>query len=324
MRKKIPIVLGCCFAAAAIIFVFCVLQKQAYQESKTLKIVMIPKLGEGSNDFWTSTIEGARMGAKEYGVELIVMASDSEMQYEYQNELIEQAIEMQPDVIILAPLHYENNTAAARKIKEHNIRLVLLDSYLNEEIQDCFVGTDSFQAGIEMGEWMRTYAKSDDEIAIVSHIKESSTAIERERGVRMGLDEDASRVTKVLYSNADYDIAYKETRQLLESHPNIKMLAGLNLHSTIGSARAVRDLGLEDQITIIGFDNVTEAIQLMSEGAIEGLVVQKPFNMGFLGVENAVKLAKGEKIEPVINSGTALIDINNIYTIENQKLLFPF
>ena len=69
---------------------------------------------------------------------------------------------------------------------------------------------------------------------------------------------------------------------------------------------------------------MTEAIQLMTEGVITGLVVQKPFNMGFLGVENAVKAAKGEKVNEVVNSGTALIDINNIYTIENQKLLFPF
>ncbi len=324
MKRKLFLTLGLLFVVAATVLIICQVRAKAYQETKQIKMVLIPKLGEGSNDFWTSAIEGARMGAKEYDVDLTVMAPETELEYEYQNELIEQAIALQPDVIILAPLHYENNTVTARKIKENGIRLVLLDSYLDEKIQDCFVGTDSYQAGMEMGQWMTKYMEDDGEIAIVSHIKESSTAIERERGVRAGLEDNEDKVSTVLYSNADYNVAYRETKKLLEENPRITLLAGLNLHSTIGSARAVRDMGLEKQVTIIGFDNVTEAIQLMTEGVIEGLVVQKPLNMGFLGVESAVKLMHGEQTEPVINSGTALIDIDNIYTIENQKLLFPF
>lgn len=324
MKKKWFLTAGLLLMAVAAVFIVYRVRARAYQETKPLKMVLIPKLGEGSNDFWTSVIEGARMGAKEYGVDLMVMAPETELEYEYQNELIEQAIAIQPDVIILAPLHYENNTAAARRIKEQGIKLVLLDSYLNEELQDCFVGTDNYQAGMEMGKWMSRYAEDAGEIAIVSHIKESSTAIEREQGVRAGLGAYEDRVTAVLYSNADYDVAYQEVKKLLEENPKITLLTGLNLHSTIGSARAVQDMGMEGQVTIIGFDNVTEAIQLMTEGVIEGLVVQKPLNMGFLGVENAVRLAHGEPTEPVINSGTALIDVDHIYTIENQKLLFPF
>ncbi len=324
MKKKWYLILGLALLAFLMIFVIGRVREQAYRNTKQLKMILIPKLGEGSNDFWTSVIEGAEMGAKEYDVDLTVMAPGSEIEYEYQNELIERAIAMQPDVIILAPLHYENNTAAAKKIKENGIKLVLLDSYLDEEVQDCFIGTDNYQAGVEMGKWMSGYVEKDEEIAIVSHIKESSTAIEREEGVKAGLGASEERVTAVLYSNADYDIAYEETKKLLQDNPNIALLTGLNLHSTIGSARAVRDMGLEDRVTIIGFDNVTEAIQLMTEGVIQGLVVQKPFNMGFLGVENAVGLARGNKTEQVVNSGIALIDIDNIYTIENQKLLFPF
>ncbi len=324
MRKKIYLILVLIAVIGVTLVSVIKIRYIAYQEERTLNMVLIPKLGEGSNDFWTSVIEGARMGAKEYGVNLTVMAPNSELEYEYQNELIQKAIDKKPDVIILAPLHFENNTEIAKKIKESGIQLVLLDSYLNEEIQDCFIGTDNYQAGVDMGKWMRKYVTEDSQIAIVSHIKESSTAIEREKGVRDGLAEDESKVTSILYSNADYEVAYDETKKLLESNPKISLISGLNLHSTIGSARAVHDLGMDGEVIIIGFDNVTEAIQLMTEGVITGLVVQKPFNMGFLGIENAVKAAKGEKVNEVVNSGTALIDINNIYTIENQKLLFPF
>jgi len=324
MKKKIYFIIVAVCICMMIVLLIGKMRYHSYQESRTLNMVLIPKLGEGSNDFWTSVIEGAKMGAKEYDVNLTVMAPNSELEYEYQNELIQNAIDMKPDVIILAPLHFENNTEAAKKIKENGIKLVLLDSYLNETIQDCFIGTDNYQAGVDMGIWMREYVKDDTQIAIVSHIKESSTAIERESGVREGLGVDEDRVVAVLYSNADYDVAYNEVRKLLEENPDIDLIGGLNLHSIIGSARAVRDMGLDEKVTIIGFDNVTEAIQLMTEGTIEGLVVQKPFNMGFLGIENAVKMESGKKVKTVVNSGIAMIDIDNIYTIENQKLLFPF
>jgi ribose transport system substrate-binding protein len=285
---------------------------------------LIPKLGENSNDFWTTVIEGAKNGAKEYEVNLTIMAPNSEMDYEYQNELIQKAIELNPDAIILAPLHFEKNTENAKKIKENGIHLVLLDSYLNEEIQDCFIGTDNYQAGVDMGELMSEYVTENSQIAIVSHIKGSSTAMERERGIRDGLAKDEIKITSVLYSNADYNVAYDETKKLLERNLEISLIGALNLHSTVGSARAVNDLRLTDKVTVIGFDNESEAIQLMTEGVISELVVQKPFNMGFLGIENAVKLVKGEEIDSEVNSGIVLIDTDNIYKIENQKLLFPF
>ena len=40
-------------------------------------------------------------------------------------------------------------------------------------------------------------------------------------------------------------------------------------------------------------------------------VAQAPKNMGALAVENLVKLQKGEKIEPVIDTGTVLVTKDN-------------
>ncbi len=52
--------------------------------------------------------------------------------------------------------------------------------------------------------------------------------------------------------------------------------------------------------------------------------MQKPFNMGYLGVEKAVQLLEGVQTERNIDSGSKLITQENMYTDENQKLLFPF
>ena len=102
----------------------------------------------------------------------------------------------------------------------------------------------------------------------------------------------------------------------------MNMIVGLNEYSAVGAARAVKELGLEKEIRMAGIDS-SEEIQLLEEGIFEALVVQKPFNMGYLSVETAVRLVRGEKTEKIQNSGSALITKETMYTEENQKLLFP-
>ncbi len=86
----------------------------------------------------------------------------------------------------------------------------------------------------------------------------------------------------------------------------------------------MREMDLKHKIYIVGFDNDVEGIQYLEEGIIDTLIVQKPFNMGYLGIQKAVEIAKGKKAEKIIYSETEIITVDNIYTDENQKLLFPF
>jgi ribose transport system substrate-binding protein len=57
---------------------------------------------------------------------------------------------------------------------------------------------------------------------------------------------------------------------------------------------------------------------------IQATVVQKPFNMGYLGVKYAVRAMEGKPVPKMIDTGSTAIDMTNLYTPENQKLLFPF
>ena len=57
---------------------------------------------------------------------------------------------------------------------------------------------------------------------------------------------------------------------------------------------------------------------------IQAIVVQKPFNMGYLAIKTAVQAANGREVEPLIGTGSAIITKENMYSRENQKLLFPF
>ncbi len=294
------------------------------KESKNIKIVYVSKVIDENNAFWFSLFEGAQIVAKEYGVELTVLAPDSEKDYEKQNELIEEAIAMKPDAILLSPSDNQKTLPLAKKIKAAGIKLVLIDSEMEEPIEDALVATDNYEAGKKVGELVKTLIKKNSKIAIVSHVQGTSTAIAREAGLREELGDEQERIVDVVFSDSEYEKAYKVTKELLQSHPDVDIIVGLNEYSAIGAARAVRDLGFSDSIKMVGFDSSQEEIQLLEEGIFEGIVVQKAFNMGYIGLETAVKILRGEDVAANIDSGSNIVRKADIYTDENQKLLFPF
>ena len=62
----------------------------------------------------------------------------------------------------------------------------------------------------------------------------------------------------------------------------------------------------------------------MEQGIFEGIVIQNPYKMGYLAVEAASQALMGEKVKVDIDSGAKLITREEMYTEENQKLLFMF
>ncbi|USK34709.1 hypothetical protein LIT25_04960 [Bacillus sp. F19] len=47
------------------------------------------------------------------------------------------------------------------------------------------------------------------------------------------------------------------------------------------------------------------------EGKLAGTIAQSPYNMGYQGVENALKAIKGEKVKERIDSGIDIITTEN-------------
>lgn len=295
-----------------------------HRSSQPLEIILIQKAIDETNDFWGSISEGAQMAAREYNAELTIWGPDSEREVQAAHQLILDAIEARPDAIVLAPISYEETLPYARMIEEAGIPLILIDSFMEEPAGAGIVATDNVEGGFKMGELMRQHATEDTVIGIVGHVKGASTATEREKGLREGLGEYQNQIVDVVFCESSFEIAYDVTQALLQEHPEINMIAGLNEYSAVGAAEAVIDMGRADSVLMVGFDSSIREIQLLEAGVFEAIVIQKPFNMGYLGIEAAVKAARGEKVEENLDSGSVLVTKDTIYTEENQKLLFPF
>ena len=299
------------------------LQRDSKKE-ETYHLIFIPKTIDSSNDFWTALIEGAELGAEEFGAEIEVCGGHSEDDVVTQIKNIEESIQKKPDAILVAPSDYSALDEVLQKVVDAGIPLIYIDSTTQNEIADCVISTDNYVAGKELGAYAKTILKSDSKIGIMGHVKETSTEMERENGIREGLGEYKTNIVDVLYCDSSYDKAYNQTKIMLMKHPDIDMIIGTNEYAAVGTARAIKDLGMEKTVKMVGFDNSVEEIQLLEEGVFEGIIIQKPFNMGYLGVEEAIALLQGKPVEKSLDSGCKLITRKNMYKEENQRLLYPF
>lgn len=298
--------------------------RQKKIEERRMSLVYIPKVEDSTNDFWKALILGTKMAAKEYNADIEIKAPTEENDIERQNELLKEAISEEPDAILFSPSSFTESNDLLKEAKEKGIRISFIDSYTEEKVQDLTVATDNLEAGEKLGKFATTLLGPDDQIAIVAHVKGVSTAVEREEGFRKGLGDLAKNIVEVVYCDSQYEKSRKLTQELMEKYPKLKMVAGMNEYSSVGAARAVKAAGAKDRIQVVGVDSSQEAVQLMENGVFKGLVVQKAFKMGYIGVKETILMLRGKSYEKDVNSGCELVTPDNMYDSEIEKLLFPF
>ena len=320
-RKWLSICLVFCVAAG--IMGGCWYRQKVIEERR-LSLIYIPKVVDGTNDFWKALILGARMAAKEYNADIEIKAPAEENDVEGQNRLLKESIKEKPDAILFSPSSFTESDELLKEAKEKNIKISFIDSYVDEPLQDLTVATDNLEAGELLGKFAASLLEPEDQIAIVSHVKGVSTAVEREEGFRKGLGDLADNIVEVVYCNSRYELSRQLTIELMEKYPDLKMIAGMNEYSSVGAARAVKASGAKDRIVVVGVDSSQEAVQLMENGVFKGLVVQKAFKMGYLGVKETVRMLRGKSYQTDVNSGCQLVTPENMYSSEIEKLLFPF
>lgn len=291
-----------------------------------VSLVYIPKIIDNNNDFWTALISGAQTAAEEYGVRLQVKAPKDETDYEEQNRLIREILEQEekPDALLISPASYTESTELLAEVKKQGISLVLIDSNVDQDLADLMVATDNLEAGKKLGQYTASILETGKKAAVIGHVQMTSTAMEREKGFLEGLGEKKEAFTEIVYCGSQYEKAYELAMELIEKYPDLAVIAGLNEYSAMGAARAIRDSGLQDKIHMVGIDSSQEGISFMEQGVFKGIVVQKPFKMGYLGVKYTIEMLDGEKLPAHINAGSELVTVENMYTSENEKLLFPF
>ncbi len=288
------------------------------------EITVVIKSMEPSMEFWQVLIDGVEVAAKEFDVDVTVTGPPNESEIDEQIRLIDEAINARPDAIVMAATDYNRLVPVALAAKKSGISLISIDSGINSDVADSFIATNNFEAGRKAGRAMADQLEANAKVAIISFVQGTATQIDREGGVLASLEEAGITVMGTYYSDGVEEKAYQITKELSEKHNDLRGIVGLNETSTVGAGKAIRDLGLAGQIQLVGFDSSINEVKLLEEGVMQATVVQKPFNMGYLGIKTAVEALNKQRVPEIIDTGSVIITKDNMYMDENQKLLFPF
>lgn len=108
---------------------------------------------------------------------------------------------------------------------------------------------------------------------------------------------------------------------VLAKHPDIKGCFASNA-PTVKKAIAGLERAEADDVMVVGFDADEEEMKALSDGRIDGLIVQNPFGMGYATVVAAARAALDMGNEVFVNTGYTWVTADNLEDESIQKMLY--
>ena len=127
------------------------------------------------------------------------------------------------------------------------------------------------------------------------------------------------------HSGATRETAYQASQNILNRFGrDVNGIFCPNETVTIGMTKALREIGrAAGKVKIIGFDSGTQSVLDLKNGDVQGLVLQNPVRMGYLGVMTLVQHLEGEKVENRLDTGVTIATPDNMNDPAIKELLNP-
>lgn len=288
------------------------------------KVALIVK--STTSQFFQSVQSGANAASKEYNIELSYMGPENEEDYQAQVNMIHKAIEDRVDAIVLSAIDYNKLVVPVEEAVHKGIPVISIDSDVNSTKVSRRISTNNITAGEMAGNALEAMPTQDIRVGIVNFDANTANGQEREMGFKNVLKNNPN-VKEIYTTNvqSNVDSAMQGTIQLLKDHPDMNAIVTFNEWTTLGVGYAIQQAQAKDTLFVVGFDNNPVSVGMLETQEVDALIVQNPFVMGYLGIEEAQQLLNGRKRNEAIEfTKTVLVHKDNMFDSEIQKILFPF
>jgi ribose transport system substrate-binding protein len=297
--------------------------------SGPVKIAVIPK--GTTHEFWKSVHAGAVKAARELGVEIIWKGPLKEDDREAQISVVENFITGGVSGIVLAPLDDAALRGPVEEAVNAGIPVVIFDSGLKSDRYVSFVATDNKKGGYVGGSHLASLLGGTGRVVMLRYAEGSASTMNREQGFLDAMAEhpEIEVVSANQYGGATTETANKASENLLaplrdaDGELTIDGIFCPNESTTFGMLRALQDSRSAGTVTFVGFDSSPKLVEALQTGEIDGLVLQNPMNMGYLGVKTMFAHLNGETVENRIDTGATLVTKENMEKPEIKELISP-
>ena len=295
-----------------------------------LTIAVIPK--GTTHEFWKSIHAGSIKAANElkaegHNIEIIWKGPLREDDREQQIQVVEGFAAQGVSGIVLAPLDDRALVRPVADAQRAGVPTVIIDSGLQSEEFVSFVATDNRKGGALAADRMGQLLNGKGKVLVLRYAEGSASTTEREEGFIGQLKQKFPEIEIVSmdqYAGATRDTAKRASENLLNRYADeVHGIFTPNESSTAGMLLALQDIGKAGKVSFVGFDTSQAFIDALNANQLHGIVVQNPFNMGYLGVKTIVDSLLNKPVEKKIDTGVMLVTKDNMQSPEVQALLHP-
>ncbi len=269
--------------------------------SETRRIVI---LTNGDDPFWDACEAGAFKAEEELGLAdagLSVAFERADFTDKGQVDKLKQYA-VQSDIVALGISVFNPESSgvaeALKELQENGVKVMTIDGDINrEKYRDrrfAYLGTDNIIGGRELGKAGKALAPNGANYAQFTGSSSAFNAIARMDGFVEGAGEKLVEVVR-LEDGGDRPTARKNVQDALDRNEEIDMLVGIWAYNAPQAIAVVKDRDLRAKMKVVSFDAAKDSIREMADGNLDVMVVQNPYQMGFIGVKLLKALLEDDK-----------------------------
>jgi len=301
----------CLFFILALVVALAVVT--ACSQEETAEGKTIGYIAAGTEYYYTCQESGIRKAAEEAGIDLVVLNSEGQADKEIAN--MEDMISRKVDIILMMTTNAAAGQKALQLANDADIPVILVGINVEEGEGTplSLIDFDFKDMGRAAGAWVAENVDSG-EVAIIEGLAGMNVA----EPITEGFEEELaanSNLTIVAKQPADWSRQQAQdiTTNLLQSHPNLKVIYGHNDDMTMGIINAVEEAGKLEDIIIVSDNASAEGVDAIKAGKLVGSVAQSPaVDEGEFAVNMAIDYLNGEDIPDHVREDLFLLTMDNI------------
>ncbi len=256
-----------------------------------------------NNPFFVDLEAGAKAKAAELNVKLVTLDSQDDSATEMSN--VEDLINQGVDVIMINPTDSDAVKSAVEAANKANIPVITLDRGANGGTVVSHIASDNVAGGKLAGEYIVELLGGKGKVVELEGIPGASAARDRGEGFNSAIAGTDLKVVAKQTANFDRAQGLTVMENILQAQPEIDAVFAHNDEMALGALEAIKASGRN--ILVVGFDATDDAKAAVAKGEMAATVEQLPKEIGSLGIETAVKVLNGEKVENMIPVNLQLV-----------------
>lgn len=275
------------------------------------------------HQFWQAVKQGAEQAAEEFDVTVTFEGAEEEGNVEQQIQLLQTTLDKHPDALGFAAIDSQAAGPLMQQAKDDGVPVIAFDSGVDSDVPLTTATTDNLAAAAEAAKHMAELINHEGKIALVVHDQTSVTGVERRDGFVKYIEDNEPNIEIVdIQYSGDPLKATDLAKAIITANPDLKGIYGSNEGAAIGIVHAVQELGIEGQLTVIGFDSGKDQIDAITSGLMAGAITQNPVGIGYETVKAAVAAINGKTLPKTIDTGFYWYDATNIEDPEIAAVLY--